>query len=241
MNTVYVNSPNESWVVDRQVNEWYEHNTDMSVTDVNKAHVVWLYADWCWTRIPRSILLSKKVLTTVHHIVPEKFGQPQLTEFRLRDAITMAYHVPNVHTRDFIAPLTTKPIHVICYWGNQLIFKRTSDKETLRKKHVFPQNAYIIGSAQRDTEGAGISSEIYLPKLEKGPDILADFIIAKHKETNNVHAVLAGWRRQYMISRLHSAGVPFSYLEMPSHNVLNEIYQTLDLYPVTSRYEAGPQ
>ena len=53
--------------------------------------------------------------------------------------------------------------------------------------------------------------------------------------------VLAGWRRQYIISRLQYANVPFTYLERPDHNTINELYQCLDLYPVTARTEGGPQ
>jgi len=41
--------------------------------------------------------------------------------------------------------------------------------------------------------------------------------------------------------RLEAAGIPYSYFDRPSHEVVNELYQTLDLYPVSSRHEGGPQ
>ena len=37
------------------------------------------------------------------------------------------------------------------------------------------------------------------------------------------------------------ASVPYTYFELPSQEIINELYQTLDLYPVTARHEGGPQ
>jgi hypothetical protein len=43
------------------------------------------------------------------------------------------------------------------------------------------------------------------------------------------------------MGRLERAGIPYTYFERPEQDVLNELYQTLDLYPVTARCEGGPQ
>jgi hypothetical protein len=243
MNKVYVLPPKEDWIVDRFVKEWNEDNADISVYHPKDAHVVWLLADWCWEGLSNAGLLRyKKVITTVHHITPEKFGFKELDDFRQRDLVTTAYHVYNERTHSFIRPLTEKPIHLIKYWANQKIWLPTLDKGLLRQKYGIPTDAYVIGSFQRDTEGKDLKS----PKLEKGPDLLADFIIRKHRQRgiigdDKVHVVLAGWRRQYLIGRLEEAGVPYTYLERPPHETVNELYQTLDLYPVTARHEGGPQ
>lgn len=236
MKKVFILAPSESWIVDRFVKEWNEDNSDISTNDPNRADVIWLMADWCWERIPYVLLKTRKVITTIHHIVPEKFSAQALREFAARDEVTTAYHVPNEYTQAFISKLTTKPIHVINYWANQKIWRRTHDKALLRKKHGLPESAFIIGSFQRDTEGSDLKS----PKLEKGPDLLADFIQQLSKEAE-LHVLLAGWRRQYIISRLEEMSVKFTYLERPSQEVLNELYQTIDLYPVTARQEGGPQ
>jgi glycosyltransferase involved in cell wall biosynthesis len=183
------------------------------------------------------VLFGKKVLVTVHHVVPEKFGPRERMEFEHRDRFVTAYHVPNKHTEAFIKGLTEKPIHLIPYWANQHIWRPTGTKADLRKKHGLPERGYLVGSFQRDTEGYDLLS----PKLEKGPDILADALAAFYPGMPNLHVVLAGWRRQYLMNRLNQAGIPFSYFEKPSQNVVNELYQTLDLYPVTARQEGGPQ
>lgn len=240
-NRVFVLPPREDWIVDRFVKEWTEDNRDITANDPLVADVVWLLADWAWQGIARHIPLhTKKVLTTVHHIVPEKFGPRERMDFQLRDDVTTAYHVYNQRVHDFIRPLTTKPIHLIPYWANQKIWQPTGTREELRKKHGLPLDAYLIGSFQRDTEGSDLKS----PKLEKGPDLLADAIIAyneKSKEYFPTQVVLAGWRRQYIMKRLDEAKIKYYYFELPKQHVVNELYQTLDLYPVTARTEGGPQ
>jgi glycosyltransferase involved in cell wall biosynthesis len=238
MNKVFILRPSEDWIVDRLVAEWYEDNSNISVTNSKEADVIWLLASWCWQQLAFSGQLSnKKVITTIHHIVPEKFGQNELNEFLMRDNFTTVYHVTNQITKNFITRLTNKPIHLISYWANQKIWKITGDKKDLREKYNLPMDGYLIGSFQRDTEG----NNPKVPKLEKGPDLLADAIEKMWKTNKNIHVVLAGWRRQYIISRLNNAGIPFSYFEKPQQDIINELYQTLDLYPVTARYEGGPQ
>lgn len=250
---VYFHAPNEGWIVDRFKKEWDEDNNDISVSRPEDADVLWLCADWCWTQLlqhPQDVLHKKKVLVTVHHIVPDKFKQQQSIEFQMRDQIVTAYHVPNKHTYDFIRPLTNKPIHVVPYWANQKIWHKTDEKAELRKKHGIPEGGYVIGSFQRDTEGAGIPNGVFDPKLEKGPDLFADYVEGLEKQykeqpffgyPDGIHVLLAGWRRQYLIERFKASGVSFSYIEMPTQETLNELYQTLDLYPVTARQEGGPQ
>lgn len=237
MNKVFVLKPSEDWIVDRLVNEWYTYNSDISTSSPEDADVIWLLANWCYRNLNPNLLLNKKVITTIHHIVPEKFDQNKLVDFQIRDSITTVYHVPNFHTQEFVKKLTKKPIHVIPYWANQNIWKKTGDKLEFRKKYDLPQNGYLVGSFQRDTEGFDLKT----PKLEKGPDLLV-FAIKKFWETNkSIHVVLAGWRRQYVISKLEELKIPYSYFDRPSQETINELYQTLDLYPVTSRAEGGPQ
>ena len=238
MNKVFILRPSEDWVVDRFVTEWYKDNSNISVTNSKEADVIWLLASWCWQQLAFSGQLSnKKVITTIHHIVPEKFGQNELNEFLMRDKYTTVYHVYNQQTKNFIVKLTNKPIHLIPYWANQNIWRKTGEKKELRKKHNLPINGYLVGSFQRDTEGRDLCS----PKLEKGPDLLCDAIERWWKVNKDLHVVLAGWRRQYVIQRLKQADIPFTYLERPEHETVNELYQCIDIYPVTARYEGGPQ
>ena len=245
MRKVFVLAPGEDWIVDRFVSEWNIDNSDISVRDPADADVIWLLADWAWTQIPRSVLYGKKVLCTVHHVVPQKFGMRERMDFEFRDRYITAYQVPNKHTEAFIRPLTERPIHVIPYWANQKIWHATGTQAELRMKHGLPPApTYLIGSFQRDTEGAGIYKGVYLPKSEKGPDLLADAIITYRDRCAHLFplkVVLAGWRRQYVMSRLTNAGISCFYFEKPAQETINELYQALNLYPVTARQEGGPQ
>lgn len=240
MNKVFTLAPNENWIVDRFVKEWNEDNADIVAQNINSADVIWLFADWCFNQVPQHILKTKKVITTIHHIVPEKFGTRELQEFSVRDSFTHVYHVPNVHTLNFIKPLTSKQIHIIPYWANQKIWYKTKSKEELRQKYQILECEYAIGSFQRDTEGAGLNQGIANPKLEKGPDLLAEYI-SKLNVNKQLHVILGGWRRQYLIERLRKANVKYTYIELPSQETINDLYQTLDIYPITARYEGGPQ
>jgi len=245
MNKVYVLPPGEDWIVDRFVKEWYEDNSDISVRNPQEADVIWLLADWCWKNLPTALLRSKKVITTVHHIVPEKFGPNERRDFQVRDSFTDTYHVYNQQTLEFIRNITDKRIEFIPYWANQKIWRAAGVPETkrsIREKYGLPIDCYVIGSFQRDTEGAGIESGIYLPKLEKGPDLLVDYVkYLSEKMSKKVHVLLSGWRRQYVIQELKKISIPYTYVERPDQRAINELYQAIDLYPITARCEGGPQ
>jgi glycosyltransferase involved in cell wall biosynthesis len=234
---VYALPASEDWICDQLVDDFNFMCRDIAVYKPGIADIIWLLSDWRWRSLGPQVLSAKKVVTTVHHIVPEKFDRTARMDFEARDAITNLYHVYNQRTYDFIRPLTKKPIKLIPYWANGIRWKKSSDKNTLRTKYNLPTDGFLVGSFQRDTEGYDLKT----PKLEKGPDLLADFLIERNKEVDKFHVVLAGWRRQYIISRLEKEGVKYSYFERPSQPTINELYQTLDLYPITARCEGGPQ
>ena len=79
------------------------------------------------------------------------------------------------------------------------------------------------------------------PKLSKGPDRLIDNILELQSLKKNVLVILAGRRRQYVVEKLKNYNIEFKYFEMLSFPELNELYNVLNLYIVSSRYEGGPQ
>lgn len=237
---VWVLPAQEDWICDQLAAEWHEYAHDISCPLISPhcADILWLLSDWRWRSIDPRLLAEKKVVTTVHHIVPEKFDRVAQMDFAARDAVTSMYHVYNQRAYDFVRPLTKKEVRLVPYWANQHRWHRTADKGELRVKHSLPVDGHLVGSFQRDTEGHDLKS----PKLEKGPDLLADYLIEAAKDVGDrFHVVLAGWRRQYVMGRLDAAGVKYTYFERPPQATLNELYQTLDLYPVTARHEGGPQ
>jgi glycosyltransferase involved in cell wall biosynthesis len=226
-------SSREGWVDDRIANEFKKYSQHEVSFNDSTADIVWLMAPWVWQSIPKELLLNKKVACTIHHQVPEKFDEQN---FKNRDKYVDRYHVPCVKTKDFIQKFTNKPIKVIGYWYNQDTWKAL-DKDLLREKykeHFSPQD-FVIGSFQRDSEGANPNN----PKLEKGPDLFFDYVSSFNRDT--VHVLLAGWRRTYLINRLKKANIPYTYFELVDTEKLNELYSVCDLYAVMSRQEGGPQ
>jgi glycosyltransferase involved in cell wall biosynthesis len=181
-------------------------------------------------------LRDKKVVCTIHHLVPEKFDYHKLNEFVYRDQFVDLYHVPSTKTKNQIERLTKKPIFVNPFWVNQNLWRNLEDKDSLRTDFGISNDCYLIGSFQRDTEGSDLKS----PKLEKGPDQFCD-AVEQISKTKNVEVLLAGWRRQYVINRLEKANVKYHYFKLPSFDDLNKLYNCLDLYVVASRHEGGPQ
>ena len=234
---IFCLAPNEDWVCDRFAKEWFAMNSDIATNDLAKSDVIWLLADWCWNHIPAKMLHEKKVVCTVHHLVPQKFNDAKRANFLERDKFVDMYHVPSMKTRDQVKSLTSKPIVYHPFWVNQGIWTKITNKNAVREKYGLSNDAYIVGSFQRDTEG----SDLITPKLEKGPDVFVDYVKKLRDEDKNVHVLLAGWRRQFVIGELRRENIPYTYIELPEFSVLNELYNCLDLYVVGSRYEGGPQ
>lgn len=238
---VFVLSPNENWIVDRFYTEWCLDNNDITIGDPRLADVIWLMSDWCWTSVPYEILKKKKVLTSIHHIVPDKFGDVELEDFRKRDEITDAYHVPCKKTflqvEEILKKIgSSKPIFTRPFWVNEVLWKPIQ-KFKARTFLKLDQDAFLVGSFQRDTEGKDLIS----PKLEKGPDRFCEVIEKMYDMGLKPVPLLAGWRRQYIMNRLSKAGISYIYNELPTHDLLRCMYASLDLYVVASRFEGGPQ
>jgi hypothetical protein len=231
---IYINNPNENWICDRMRDEIMTYGGPIHFTEnPAEAEVIWLLANWTWRQTPLDLLTSKRVVTTIHHIDPNKIDKQDYLE---RDKFTDAYHVPNEKTtKYFPKEINKNKIKTIPYWGNDKLWIPSSfSKEILRDKYSIPNNQLIVGSFQRDTEGFDLKT----PKLSKGPDIFCEIV---EKIKPKPHVVLCGWRRQYIISRLEAAGITYSYYEMANLQKISELYNCLDLYLVTSRHEGGPQ
>ena len=181
-------------------------------------------------------LKNKKIVVTEHHIVPEKFVGSKLQNFYIRNKFVDHYHAPNEKTKNFLTQLSYKDIDVISYWLND-DFWQPMNKIKARKKLNISEKDFCIGSFQRDTEG----SDLKTPKLEKGPDLFCDYIERVYENNKNLHVLLGGWRRQYVMKRLATKNIKYSLFEKTSLETLRSLYACCDLYIVGSRYEGGPQ
>ena len=233
---VFINNIDENWIVDRLRKEFYEDNQDILTNNIKDADILWIIAPWTWKKIPKRFLKQKTVLCTIHHIDEKKFIGDEGKDFYKLDKFVDYYHTISKKSFDQLSKFTSKRIYVSPFWINNKIWFPISENKDLKSKFSIPGDAYIVGSFQRDTEGKdGIS-----PKLSKGPDQLFE-VIKAISEQKNLFVILAGHRRTYLINLLEENNVPYKYYERVDQASLNELYNCLDLYIVSSRVEGGPQ
>ena len=234
---IFLSNINESWVVDRFRSDWYIHNPEISTNSIKKADIIWIVSPWIWKNIKTKYLENKKVVCSIYHIDFNKFTVEDEEEFYKRDKYVDIYHVISDKTVLQLQKLTNKTIIPIPFWVDQNIFYEIAEKNKLREKYGFNNEDHLIGSFQRDTEG----SDLISPKLIKGPDIFLEIVNDIFLHNKNLKVVLTGKRRNYLIENMKKKGIPFRYFEMVNSSHLNELYNILDLYLVTSRLEGGPQ
>ena len=233
---LFINKANEKWIIDRLRNEWIKNNNPIT-RFYTSANMLWIIAPWKWDNKKLEKNSSRKVVCSVYHIDEEKFNKSEVEKFNFRDQFVDAYHVISKNTYDQVRKYTDKKIYSIPFWINPEIWYPIQNKEQLRKKYNIPIDSYLIGSFQRDTEGSDLKS----PKLSKGPDRFIEIVKTLKEKNEKLHILLSGKRRQYVISKLIENDINFTYFEMVTNSKLNELYNCLDLYIVTSRVEGGPQ
>lgn len=123
--------------------------------------------------------------------------------------------------------------------------------EKFRKKYKIPTDKYLIGSFQRDTEGA----DLITPKYMKGPDVFFEIVKALYNHNKDISVILAGPRRFWLIKQLSKYSIPFVYVgkdlqgnvdddininTLPQEDI-NFLYNIIELYLVSSRMEGGPK
>lgn len=233
---LFINQANEDWIVDRFKLEWEEYHPSSIVSKIVNSDIVWIISPWTVDSKTIKKIKTRKVLTTIHHIDFDNFNKKDYQQFLRLDSVTDFYHVLNYKTEQKLQKLTNKKIFVKPFWVNNNNWFEMNNKADLRKKYQFKNSDFIIGSFQRDTEGHDLTS----PKLIKGPDIFIE-LVDKYFDKSNLIILLTGKRRQYIIKQLKDKNINYRYFEMASLEELNEFYNILDLYIVSSRLEGGPQ
>lgn len=237
MMKIYLNKLNESWVVDRFRLDWYTNNSSISTEKINESNIIWIVSPWTWRKISSKQLRNKTVVCSIYHIDFDSFDDKEKKDFYKRDKFVDVYHVISSITKQQLELLTNKEIISIPFWVDDNLWFEHQNKNKLRDKYGLKENDFLIGSFQRDTEG----SDLISPKLIKGPDIFLAIAKKMHEKNKNLKVILTGKRRQYLINNFEKYEIPFKYFEMINSGSLNELYNILDLYIVSSRVEGGPQ
>lgn len=111
-------------------------------------------------------------------------------------------------------------------------------KRLARDRYGIPHTVAAVGSFQKDGAGWGEGLE---PKLIKGPDVFLRVIEKLKGRIPELFVVLSGPARGYVRRGLERIGVPYRHFMLPTYAEVAQLFQTLDLYPVTSRQEGGPK
>jgi glycosyltransferase involved in cell wall biosynthesis len=234
---VYLNNINENWVVDRFRNDWIKNNLGIHTESIKECQVIWIISPWTWKNTPKKYLKRKNVLCSIYHLDFDKKNSSEKKEFFKRDKYVDRYHVISKYTYKELRNLTKKPIMYLPFWIDDKVFFPINDKNKIKQKWKVNKKDYLIGSFQRDSEGKNPK----LPKLIKGPDIFFDIVKDIHSNRKEVRVILTGKRRDYLINRLKEDNIPYNYYENISMQEINELYNILDMYIVSSRLEGGPQ
>ena len=234
---IYLSKINESWIVDRVKDEWFEYNDEISTKEIKDSDIIWIISPWLWKKIPKRYLKTKKVVCSIYHFEDKDFLKENLIDFYDRDKFVTHYHVISPKVKEQLENLTDKPVTYIPFWVNQNLWFNIEDKKFLRKKFGVAEDSFLVGSFQRDTEG----SDLISPKLIKGPDRFIEIVKYYEAKDSNFKVILTGKRRQFVISELERLNIEYLYFEMADFETLNELYNLIDLYVVSSRIEGGPQ
>ena len=242
---------NQKWICDELKKEFADYfGGEIVVTNAENIDIIWYIAPWNYGHTPMGIsrgewlemLKTKKVVFTMHHIDEDKYKKGELDKtFEFMKKYGTKWHAICEKTYDFLKNMAkeatqtiTIPIVKEYLWVDCEIFFEIKDKNNLREK--WGLTGYTVGSFQKDTEGKTND-----PKMSKGPDIFVNIVEDIHKNHHNLLVVLSGTRRTYIIGELEKRGIQYKYFEMIELHELNELYNCLDLYVVSSRVEGGPR
>lgn len=198
--------------------------------------------------IPPDLLNGKKIIC---HVPGEPFRYYALPGYSKITQVVDAWVTQTCQAQQQLSNLGIVN-HLIPYVVDKNIFNRlpadNENRRAIREKWNIPFDAYLIGSFQRDTEGADLIS----PKLVKGPDIFFEIVRVLWDRGNKIHILLAGPRRYWLRKKLEDYGIPYTFAgeileeddvqkNILPRTELNVLYNLIDLYLVSSRSEGGPR
>jgi glycosyltransferase involved in cell wall biosynthesis len=197
-------------------------------------------------------LLSDDWLRSTHHIGVAYFHGKPGTGVREFDELYQRfslYHeritriqVSHSEMRDCLLATGIAPekVHLIPIGINTSYFSvQTPDSKRRARDHYgIPQTAVVVGSFQKDGVGWGEGRE---PKLIKGPDIFLQSVERLKRQVPELFVVLSGPSRGYVKAGLEKLGIPYRHFLLDRYPEVGQLFQTLDLYMVTSRLEGGPK
>ena len=112
------------------------------------------------------------------------------------------------------------------------------EKARLREKFEIPQEAFCVGSFQKDGEGWEEGDQ---PKLIKGPDVFLETCEQLKARIPNLFVLLTGPARGYVKQGLEKLNIPYQHIFVKNYHEIRDCFACLDTYCIPSREEGGPR
>lgn len=227
---------NQKWICDRLKDQFIDYFPEYTTKIPEEAEYIWYIAPWNYKYIPEGytelqwleLLESKIVIATIHHIDADNFAAGKYN----RQFKFIRKYASKIHS---ICLQTTKDIEKIGNWNLPIITKYLWVKEAqfypmidLKKKYGIDGESFVVGNFQND-------------KKSKSPEIFLKIVLDMIEKGRKIEVVLCGRNRQFLIENFKKMGVKCHYFCMVPLETINELYNCLDLYIITSKYEGGPR
>jgi glycosyltransferase involved in cell wall biosynthesis len=232
---------NQKWICDRLKDQFTKHFPQITTNNPEEAEYIWYIAPWNYLYIPvgytflewQTSLKSKKVVASIHHIDADNITAGKYN----RQFKFIKTYASKIHS---ICPQTTRDIQKLGIFDVPIITKYLwerdpqfysvdgEEKGKLREKYGIDSESFVIGSFQND-------------KMSKAPEIFLNIVLDMIKLGRKIEVILSGRNRNFLTYNFVNLGVKYRYFSMVPLEVINELYNCLDLYIVSSRYEGGPR
>lgn len=233
---------NQKWICDRLKDQFIEHFPDITKSP-HEADYIWYIAPWNYQYIPEgydeleweAILQNKKVIATIHHI-----DQDYLNEGKYKRQFKfIRKYVTLIHS---ICPQTTRDIEKYCDLETPIITKYLWVKDP----QFYPISCDLKVELKRkygigNEEGSFVVGNFQNEKKSKAPEVFLKIVLDMIDMGKKIEVVLCGRNRQFLIENFKKIGVKYHYFQMVTLETINELYNCLDLYIISSRYEGGPR
>jgi hypothetical protein len=226
---------NQKWICDRLKDQFIDYFPQYTTKIPEEADYIWYIAPWNYQYIPEGytesewleLLGSKIVIATIHHIDADNLAAGKYN----RQFKFIRKYASKIHS---ICPQTTqnidklglfKPIITKYLWVKEPQFYPMID---LKKKYGIDGDSFVIGNFQHD-------------KKSKSPEIFLKIVVDMIEKGKKIEVVLCGRNREFLIDNFKKMGIKYHYFHMVPLETINELYNCLDLYIITSKYEGGPR
>lgn len=176
-------------------------------------------------------------------------GTPGMPEFDVAYEMLRAHHseiarvqVTHAEMHDIVLSSgidATKVFRIPIGVDARLFPQQTpAGRTAVRRELGLPEQAFVVGSFQKDGVGWGDGDE---PKLIKGPDVLVEAMRLLRERRPELHVLLSGPARGFVRAGLERHRIPYTHRRPERYDEIARLYLALDAYVVPSRQEGGPK